>query len=357
MNGSTPAMHGVHDNGALDRATASTLAFRPPHSVVFGTTPKMQMVRQKIEKIKGTDLPVLIQGESGTGKEIIAHMIHATSRSATGKFVKVNCPAIPASLVESELFGYERGAFTGANGNKPGRVELANGGSLFLDEIGELDGALQAKLLQLLQDGKFCPIGGQLDKRVEIRVICATNRDLEAEIAGGTFRQDLFYRINVVNLRLPSLRERRADIPEIVAYFLNLHNEKFNCNAQPLSARLMLGLQQYHWPGNIRQLENLMKRYVILGSEDVIESELLPREQGNEYVLPEISFAGPISLKKVMRQMVREMETRIIVKILQENQWNRKRAARALSISYRALLYKVKQAQVAPPGGSLNFEE
>jgi two-component system, NtrC family, response regulator AtoC len=317
----------------------------------------MQRVRLKMEKIRGTDLPVLIHGESGTGKEIVAHTIHATSPASVGRFVKVNCPAIPATLVESELFGYEKGAFTGANGHKPGRVELANGGTLFLDEIGELDAALQAKLLQLLQDGKFCPIGAQQDRRVEVRVICATNHDLELEIAAGTFRQDLFYRINVVNLQLPPLRERSVDIPELCKYFLGVYNEKFNCRARGLSARLIQKMQQYHWPGNIRQLENLVKRYVILDSEDVIESELLPKEQSAGYSFPEISLDTPISLKKVTRDMVREMERRIIIKILQANQWNRKRAARALNISYRALLYKVKQAQLAPPDGSAGFEE
>lgn len=320
---------------------------RPPDRIVFGNSSKMQLVRQKIEKIRSTDLPVLIQGESGTGKEIIAQIIHSGSTSAPGKLVKVNCPAIPAALVESELFGYERGAFTGANKNKFGRVELADRGTLFLDEIGELDSALQAKLLQFLQDGKFCPIGGQLDRTVEARVICATNRDLELEVLGGSFRQDLFYRINVVNLQLPPLRERAGDIPELSDYFLKFYNSKFNCRALPLSSVLLNAMQRCKWPGNIRQLENLMKRYVILGSEEVIACELEPRE--SSYELPEIPVSGSISLKKLTRQVVRELEKQIILKVLDAHHWNRKRAARALDISYRALLYKVKQAEVSAP--------
>src|SRR5690348_5910413 len=188
----------------------------PPESVVFGRSEAMRMLRERLDKVAGANVPVLIHGESGTGKDIIARLIHGFSPWRTGPFVKVNCPAIPGTLLESELFGYEKGAFTGAYGSKPGRVELAHRGTLFLDEISELDLDLQSKLLQLLQDGQFCRIGAQEDKRVEVRIVCATNRHLETEIENGTFRQDLFYRINVVNLALPPLRERRADIQELV---------------------------------------------------------------------------------------------------------------------------------------------
>ncbi len=196
----------------------------------------------------------------------------------TGPWVKVNCPAIPGTLLESELFGYEKGAFTGAYGTKPGRVEMAHRGTLFLDEISELDMALQSKLLQLLQDGQFCRIGAQEDKKVEVRVVCATNRKLEEEIAAGTFRADLFYRINVVNLYMPPLRERASDIPQLIGYFLEYYNRKFNARAVPPSAELMNLLKKYHWPGNVRELENLMKRYVILGTEESISGDLHPHE-------------------------------------------------------------------------------
>src|SRR5512141_402973 len=271
-------------NSAFDRSGIPI----PPDEVMFGKTRPMQAVRERVCKIAASNLPVLIHGESGTGKDIIARMIHAASPWRTGPWVKVNCPAIPGTLLESELFGYEKGAFTGAYGSKPGRVEMAHRGTLFLDEISELDMSLQSKLLQLLQDGQFCRIGAQADKKVEVRVVCATNRRLEEEIENGTFRQDLFYRINVVNLHMPPLRERRGDIEGLVAYFLEYYNRKYNCKARSLSNELMSVLQKYHWPGNVRELENLVKRYVILGNEDVISADLVAREP--DFFNPEISL-------------------------------------------------------------------
>src|SRR5579862_6265369 len=249
----------------------------PPEAIIFGKSESMRALRERLDKVAAANVPVLIEGESGTGKDIIARMIHARSPWRTGPYVKVNCPAIPGTLLESELFGYEKGAFTGAYGMKPGRVEMAHRGTLFLDEISELDLALQSKLLQLLQDGQFCRIGAQEDKKVELRVVCATNRKLEDEIENGTFRQDLFYRINVVNLYMPPLRERTSDLVDLVAYFIEFYNRKFNARANPLSNEMMTTLRKYHWPGNIRELENLVKRYVILGSEDVISTDLAPR--------------------------------------------------------------------------------
>src|SRR5205809_6562244 len=218
---------------------AQSLGEIPPESVVFGRSDAMQSLRTRLDKVAGANVPVLIHGESGTGKDIIARLVHALSPWKSGPFVKVNCPAIPGTLLESELFGYEKGAFTGAFGMKPGRVELAHRGTLFMDEISELDMGLQSKLLQLLQDGQFCRIGAQEDKKVEVRIVCATNRHLETEIENGTFREDLFYRINVVNLQLPPLRERRGDIDDLVNYFLDYYNRKSNCRAFPLPADLM----------------------------------------------------------------------------------------------------------------------
>ncbi len=302
----------------------------------------MQATRKKAEKLAGTNVPVLIQGESGTGKEVLANLIHRWSPWNDGPFVKVSCPAIPTTLLESELFGYEKGAFTGAYGTKPGRVEMAHRGTLFLDEIAEMDPAIQAKLLQLLQDGQFCRIGAQEDKRVEVRVVCATNRQLEKEIQAGSFRQDLFYRINVINIYLPPLRERQEDIPDLVNYFLEAHCAGFKCSARPFSSQLMQLLQRYDWPGNIRQLENLVKRYVILGPEEAVSCELA--SQGPSRFDLSIRTDGTISLKKVTRIAVQEMERRIILKALQAKHWNRKEAARSLKISYRALLYKIRQA-------------
>src|SRR5215472_7638218 len=332
----TAVHNGSHlpvDNGAF-----------PPDDVIFGKSPDMASVRKTLSKVAETSIPVLMTGESGTGKEVIARLLHHQSLVSTKPFVQVNCAAIPATLLESELFGYEKGSFTGAVGSKPGRVEMANSGTLFLDEIGELDPGTQAKLLQVLQDGQFSRIGGQEDKRVNVRFIFATNRDLEEEIAVGNFREDLFYRINVVNVHLPPLRERLEDIPALCDYFIARHNEKFNCRAGSLSEHCLSNLQDYHWPGNIRQLENLTKRYVILGSEDAILSELRDREADIfKFIIPP---HGEVSLKQITRQAVRQVERKVILKMVEASNWNRKRAAKRLNISYRALLYKLKEAGV-----------
>lgn len=324
-----------------------------PDALVFGQSEAMRGVRQKVDRVSGANVPVLIRGESGTGKEVIARLIHARSPWGTGPFVKVNCPAIPGTLVESELFGYQQGAFTGANGTKPGRVEMAKHGTLFLDEIAELEPGLQAKLLQLLQDGQFCPIGGQEEKQIDARVVCATNRNLEEEIRKGNFRQDLFYRINVVSIQMPTLRERAADIPMMCDALRQMYSERFDRVSRPFSARKLEMLQRYHWPGNIRELENLIKRYVILGSEDVINLEA---PETKEVVRDsEVPNSNMLSLKKVTREAMRELEGKIIVKALQAHNWNRRRAASALEISYRALLYKLKEAGLPTRRGRKNM--
>jgi two-component system response regulator AtoC len=314
----------------------------PPTELIFGRSAAMQKAKQKIDKVAQSGVPILIQGANGTGKGLLASFIHNIAAKTDAPFVKVNCAAIPGALLESELFGYEKGAFTGAHASKPGRVELANGGTLFLDGIDEIEMSLQAKLLQLLQDGQFCRIGGQEDRRVQVRLICATNRRLELEIANGRFRQDLFYRINVVSIELPPLRSRIEDIPDLVAYFLQIHRARHNMQARSLSPAALQLLHRHSWPGNIRELENLIERYVILGSEDAISSELLNWE--NSHTTPEISLEGQIHLKKVTRQAVHDLEKKIILSVLEANRWNRKRTASALKISYRALLYKIRRA-------------
>lgn len=313
-------------------------------SVLFGRSPAMDTVRKQIAAIASANVPVLIEGESGTGKDVLARFIHSRSPWSPGNFVKVNCAAIPATLLESELFGYERGAFTGADRSKRGRVELANRGTLFLDEIAELDLSVQAKLLQLLQDGQFCRIGGEHDEQVELRLICATNRRLHEEIDRSRFRADLFYRINVINVRMPALRERSCDVPALADHFIGLYNDRFNRQAKSLSESLLKALQTHSWPGNVRELENLMKRYVILDTEDCILTEL---SAGNVFVpsLPDALLNGEVSLKKITREAVRQIEQQVILKILQNNYGNRTRAARALQISYRALLYKLKKVE------------
>jgi two-component system, NtrC family, response regulator AtoC len=323
-----------------------TLPEMPPESIIFGDSLAMREVRRQLPRIAANGVPVLIYGESGTGKEIIANLIHGNSPFAASPFIKVNCPAIPGMLLESELFGYEKGAFTGAYSPKPGRVELAKGGTLFLDEISEMDVSLQSKLLQFLQDGHFSRIGGQGSRRIEVRTICATNRNLEAQVENGTFRQDLFYRINVISIRLPALRERAADIPGLSSYFLKLYNELYNCSARPLSANAVGALMDYSWPGNVRQLENVMKRYAIFGTEDAIFAEM--HQPDSPTFVPVFTLDGATSLKKITRDAVRDLERHIIMQSLQASNWNRKRAARLLSISYRALLYKIKNAGISP---------
>jgi two-component system response regulator AtoC len=314
----------------------------PPTDLIFGRSASMQTARLKIDKVALSGVPILIQGDNGTGKGLLASFIHNLSPRPDAPFVKVNCAAIPGALLESELFGYEKGAFTGAHSSKPGRVELADSGTLFLDGIDEIEMSLQAKLLQLLQDGQFSRIGGQEDRRVQLRVLCATNRRLEQEIANGRFRQDLFYRINVVSIELPPLRARAEDIPDLVTYFLQIHKARHNMQARPLSSAALQLLCKHSWPGNIRELENLIERYVILGSEDAISSELLNWE--HTHAATENLLEGQIHLKKVTRQAVQDLERKIILSVLEANRWNRKRTASALKISYRALLYKIRRA-------------
>ncbi len=314
----------------------------PSPQLIFGRSPAMQTIRHKINSVAPTNFPVLIQGDNGTGKGVLARYVHLHSATPAGPFVKVNCAAIPATLLEMELFGYEKGAFTGAQAAKPGRAELASGGTLFLDGIDEIDLGLQAKLLQLLQDSQFSRIGGREDITVQTRIICATNRPLERQIAAGRFRQDLYYRINVVNVDLPPLRARSEDIADFTAYFLELHRRRHNCSARPLSASLLRLLENHAWPGNIRELENLVERCVILGSEDAASAELLHWDRA--HLSAELPAHGPIHLKKVTRQAVHDLERKIILKVLEANRWNRKRAAGELKISYRALLYKIRRA-------------
>ncbi|HKV47355.1 MAG TPA: sigma-54 dependent transcriptional regulator [Candidatus Acidoferrales bacterium] len=314
----------------------------PPDQIYFGKAETMQAVRARVERAAGLNVPILILGESGTGKEVLARFIHAHSPWTNGPFIKVNCPAIPGTLLESELFGYAKGAFTGANNPKPGRIELAQGGSLFLDEIAELDASLQAKLLHVLQDGHFTRIGEHVEKWLDARVICATNRDLGREIEKGTFRSDLFYRINVISIMLPPLRERREDIPFLAEYLRERFNVRFKREAGPLSRETMQLLKQRDWPGNVRELENCMARYVILGSEDAFYGE--PAERKQPEFTYEVGENGNMPLKRIAQQVTRRMEHDVILKVLQQNHWNRRKTAEALKISYRALLYKVRQA-------------
>lgn len=321
----------------------------PPMDVIFGRSRAMRELRHQVAMVASADAPLVISGESGSGKDVIARLVHQQS-GASGAFVKVNCPAIPGTLLETELFGFEKGAFTGATATKQGRVELAERGTLFLDEVCEIEFGLQAKLLQLLQDGRYCRIGGHEERSVHLRLICASNRDLLDEVALGRFREDLYFRVNVLSLRVPALRERSEDIPLLIHYFLKLYNRKFARTAPELSPTLMRILQAYRWPGNVRELENLMKRYVVLGSEEAVTSELRSSDgPASTFDLP--SAEEPVGLKELTRRAVSRLERTIILRVLQANGWNRKRAAASLKISYRALLYKLKEVGVPPSRG------
>jgi two-component system, NtrC family, response regulator AtoC len=321
----------------------------PPEDVIFGISPGMGKLRQKLEKAAGANIAVLLKGQSGTGKEVFAKLIHSQSPWRNGPFVKVSCPAIPGTLIESELFGYEKGAFTGAYGVKPGRIELAHRGTLFLDEIGEMDPSLQAKLLQVLQDGEFNRIGAAGDRRIDVRFVCATNRSLESEMKSGNFRQDLFYRISVLTIQLPRLQDRREDIPILVDYFLRLHSRRLGRPAPPLSGRILADLMKYSWPGNIRELENLIKTYVVFGSEEDLGSMM--QDVREDFCVPQIPSNGRVALKSVIRAATKQIERTIILKALEIHHWNRRKAARALSISYAGLLCKMREAGLPPTRG------
>jgi two-component system response regulator AtoC len=261
----------------------------------------------------------------------------------------VACPAIPQTLIESELFGYEKGAFTGAYATKRGRVELAHMGTLFLDEVGSLDISAQAKLLQLLQDGAFSRVGAQESRRVDVRLICAANENLRQQTEDGSFRLDFFFRINAVTIELPSLRQRAADIPALIDYFLDLHSKAFRLNPKPLSREIIRMMQQYNWPGNIRQLENMVRSYVLIGSEEALVADLAPAAPAS--LIPEIDLANPISLKEITRAATQGLEQQIILKVLIANRWSRQKTAKWLNISYRSLLYKLQELKVGALAG------
>lgn len=327
----------IRGNGGPSGASAL-----PPEDIIFGRSAVMEHVRKRVMKVANTNVPVLIQGEGGTGKELFARWIHAHSTFGGGEFVKVNCAAIPGTLLESELFGYEKGAFTGANSCKPGRVELAHNGTLFLDEIADLDLGLQSKLLHFLQDGCFSRIGDTAERAVNTRLICATRRDLSQEADSGKFRADLFYRINVVQVRLPKLSERREDIPVLAEYFRALHMKQFAKESEPLSPEIVRYLANLSWPGNVRELSNGIARYVLIGPEAVLASD--PAQKPRAAHWGGTAEAEVVPLKRLSKQAAREMERNVIAEALRANHWNRRKTAQVLKISYRALIYKIRDA-------------
>jgi two-component system response regulator AtoC len=313
----------------------------PPDEVLFGKTAGMAALRAQVQRICRTNIPVLLTGEGGTGKEAIARWIHSNSDYSSGQFVKVSCAAIPGSLLESELFGYEKGAFTGANVSKPGRVELAHRGTLFLDEIADLDTNLQSKLLHFLQDGTFSRIGDHVERKIDTRLLCATNRDLEQEVKEGRFRQDLYYRIHVFRLKLPPLRERLEDIPALAEFFRQNFQVQFAMKAQPIPPEICEYLQNLAWPGNLRELSNMIARYVLIGPEAAANAENFANKDRSALEEPD---GTPLPLKKLAKNAMKQMERNVILETLHANQWNRRKTAQELKISYRALIYKIRDA-------------
>jgi two-component system response regulator AtoC len=326
----------------------------PIDSVVWASA-AMQRVHDLIEQVADTDVTVLIQGESGSGKEVVARTLHGVSTRSHRPFVKVNCAALPGNLLESELFGYEKGAFTGATARKPGKFEIAHRGTIFFDEIGEMSPPLQAKLLQVLQDGRFSRLGGNREIAVDVRVVCATHRKLDEMVREGSFREDLFFRLNVVKVFLPPLSERREEIPLLVNNFLRRGAARYRKPIPRMSDRLMKAFERYPFPGNVRELENMVKRIVVLESEDIILDEMARRERGARGgtsmldLIEEIErTAGEIPLREVGRRVAMEAERATIDRALHYTNWNRKRAARLLGVSYKTLLQKIRGCGLEP---------
>ncbi len=313
-------------------------------------SPAMKKVRVQAAQVAKINVPVLMLGESGVGKEVVARLIHKLSPRAHRTFLKVNCAALPADLLESELFGYEPGAFTGANRPKPGKFEICNHGTILLDEIGEMPPSLQAKLLHVLQDQQFSRLGGRSTISVDVRILAATNVNIQQAIASKRLREDLYYRLNAFTIHLPPLRERREEIPLLLRHFMRVLAERYSRPPLPLSPAFMDSCLRYHWPGNLRELENLVKRYLILGDEALIMSELDPaRALPSSGASPAARNGAPGDLKMLVRGLKDEAEMEAIRQALEQTRWNRKEAARLLKISYKALLYKIRQYGIDPP--------
>jgi len=320
---------------------------------LFDGHPRMRAIRSIIESIADTDTTVLIRGESGVGKDLIARAVHFSSARGKGPFVKVNCAAIPQELLESELFGHEKGAFTGAYRRKPGQFEFANQGTIYLDEIGELPLALQAKLLHVLQDFQFSRVGGHAPIDVDARVIAATNRSLEEAMARGEFREDLYYRLNVVEIQVPPLRERREEIPALVTYFLHKFNAQYG-RQKSLSPETLALLTEQPWSGNVRELENIIRRMVVLadGERDFEAQVARLRPVRSVAASPKQSVTE--SLREIARRGAREAERHALAEVLERVRWNRAEASRILKVSYKTLLNKIAECELTAPARRLS---
>jgi two-component system response regulator AtoC len=350
---------------ALDNPKGNEAKCPVPDVLLQGsfTSPEMMRLCEIAKMVSRTDVPVLITGESGVGKEVLSRFIHNHSPRANKPLVKVNCAALPNDLLESELFGYERGAFTGATNEKAGKFELANGGTILLDEIGEMSPHLQAKLLHVLQDGEFSRLGGNRQLRVDARILASTNRRLEEAVASGEFRNDLYFRLNVIRIKIPPLRERKQEIVFLAKYFFEKYRDKYDSRAQELAPGLLQTLVEYNWPGNVRQLENVIKRYLILNELDIEAADFM---QPVSQKLTSSSEATPVeparppvsadfsSLKVVGELAAENAQREVVLRMLAETNWNRKLAAHRLNICYKALLNKIKKWQIRRPPSTLS---
>jgi two-component system response regulator AtoC len=312
--------------------------------------PAMRKIFEVVENVSDTNVTVVIQGDSGVGKEVVARAIHGTSSRRKYPFVKVNCAAMPEGLLESELFGYEKGAFTGANFCKSGKFELADKGTIFLDEMGEMTPVLQAKLLQVMQDKQFTRLGGNEEIAVDVRVVCASNQPLLDMVVQKTFREDLYFRLNVVSISIPPLCERRDEIYDFINTFMRRYSAHYRKPCRPLSARLLKTFERYDFPGNVRELENMIKRIVVLESEDSILEELARKEAGERSgrntlraLLEEIDeTASDVPLREVGRRAALQAERETIEWVLKRTAWDRKQAAKLLDVSYKTLMRKIR---------------
>jgi len=354
---------------AINRAWKQRTARGPSDDspvVIVGHSPQIMNIREKIRRVANKDVTVLITGETGTGKELIARSIHYHSYRQKGGLVKVNCGALPDDLLESEVFGFQRGAFTGAHKDKPGRLQMAGGGTLFIDEIGDLSLALQVKLLQVFEDEAFSPLGGTEDETIDVRVVAATNSNLQQKVLEGSFRKDLFYRLKVVHMDVPSLRTRKEDIPLLTHYFMNKYCFELRKGVLDIPDEVAELFLAYQWPGNVREIENVIRRAIVLRSWDFAFNDLNQEEGDQETVdgsssevesqdsdwrdhkLSRLFRDNDFSLKKISKAYVSLAEREAIMNALRETQWNRRMAARLLQVSYKTLLNRIKEFDLKP---------
>src|SRR5215510_9574241 len=333
---------------------------------ILSTNPKVLKIKEIAKHVADTDVPVLITGESGVGKEVLARYIHSHSSRHDKPIMKVNCAPLPNDLLESELFGYERGAFTGALNDKAGKFELADKGTLLLDEIGEMTPHLQAKLLHVLQDSEYTRLGGKRSIRVDARVLASTNINLEEHVASGKFREDLYFRLNVIRVDIPPLRERREDIPVLCNYFLCRYRDRYKSSVEQMSPALLDSFLRYDWLGTVRQLENAVKRYLILPDMNMNLADVKDQSQSTTPAVVVKPKESNMSLKDVGTRAAEQAEKELVLRVLEETSWNRKQAARRLNICYKALLNKLKRWQIdnrhgfqssfAKPTGGKDFQ-